>query len=51
MSDRVPDEGIELTSIDKPSGGESKEDWAASIVGLVLLGLALAGLIPQAVIY
>lgn len=45
------EEGVALTSIDTPSGSDSKEDWIAAIAGLVILGVALLGLIPSGVIY
>ena len=40
-----------LAATDKPSGGGINEDWAATIVGLGLLALALFGLIPDAVLW
>lgn len=42
---------IELAATDKPSGGGISEDWAATLVGLGLVLLALFGLIPSAVLW
>lgn len=42
MSDRDP----HLSPTEKPSGGGISEDWLATVVGLLLLVIALAGLVP-----
>ena len=34
-----------------PEGGFFSEDWLATIVGLVILGLAMAGLIPKGLLW
>jgi len=52
MSDRKPDEPeLELAPTDTPSGGGVSEDWLATLLGLVLLALALSGLVPDAVLW
>lgn len=51
MSAKNDEAEVELSSIDKPSGGGSKEDWAAAITGLVILAVALLGAIPKGWIY
>lgn len=52
MSERHPvSSDPELAATDRPSGGGINEDWAATIVGLGLLALALFGLIPKAVLW
>lgn len=47
----TPDETPELLATDMPSGGDSHEDWWATLVGLGLLVMALLGLIPDVVLW
>ncbi|HMN46989.1 MAG TPA: hypothetical protein PKE27_20600 [Povalibacter sp.] len=52
MSEKHPaSSDPDLAATDRPSGGGINEDWAATIVGLGLLALALFGLIPEAVLW
>ena len=39
-------EGVQAGS----GSGRISEDWAATIIGLILLGLALAGVITKAIV-
>lgn len=36
---------------DAPEGGILSEDWLATIVGLAILALAIAGLIPKGLLW
>jgi hypothetical protein len=48
MSSESPSE--EAPEAETPRGRAFNEDWAAVVVGLVLLALALIGAIPEGVI-
>lgn len=47
MSDDDSDNGVD----DAPAGGFLSEDWLATLVGLGILILALAGLIPEGLLW
>jgi hypothetical protein len=51
MSDRNPDDQLQLSATDTPSGGGISEDWLATLLGLAILALALFGFIPDAVLW
>ena len=47
----MSDDDFNTPEDDAPEGGFLTEDWLATIVGLVILGLAMAGLIPKGLLW